>query len=408
MTVPAPGSQRVVIVGASLGGLRTASALRRLGFDGRITLAGDEPHLPYDRPPLSKEVLTGEKQPDDAIFRTPDFFEEQGIELRLGSPAVALDGDTRIITLATGDRLDYDVAVIATGARPRRLPGVEGIPKVHVMRTLDDSRAIRSDLDHARHLVVVGAGFIGSEVAASARSRGIDVTVIEAAEQPLVMAVGAEVGRRCASLHGLYGAELRCGVGVSGVEESARGLAVRLSDGTEVPCDVVVVGIGVIPNIEWLEGSGVDTDRAVVCDQYMQTSLPDVYALGDLASWYNPRFGQRMRVEHWTNTVEQSTAVARNIVNTFAGVDPVAYSGIPYFWSDQYGHRLQLVGLASRDEVVFVHDADDRPALMALYRRGDRLGGAFAIDMMGPLMKMRRLLLGDATFAEAVELAATI
>ena len=408
MSPPAPDSRSVVIVGASLGGLRTASTLRRLGFEGRITLAGDEPHLPYDRPPLSKEVLTGEKQPDEAIFRTPGFFEDQGIELRLGSPAVALDGDSRSITLGGGERLDYEAAVIATGARPRRLPGVGDIPGVHVMRTLDDSRAIRSAFDDARHMVVVGAGFIGSEVAASARSRGVEVTIIEAADQPLVMAVGAEVGQRCASLHGLYGAELRCGVGVSGVEESARGLAVRLSDGTAVPCDVVVVGIGVIPNIEWLDGSGVETDRAVICDEYMRTSLPGVYALGDLASWHNPRFGQRMRVEHWTNTVEQSTAVARNIVNAFAGDAPGAYSGIPYFWSDQYGHRLQLVGLASRDEVVFVHDATDRPALMAVYRRGDRLGGAFAIDMMGPLMKMRRLLLRDASFDEALELAAAL
>lgn len=408
MTVPAPGSQSVAIVGASLGGLRAASALRRLGFAGRITLAGDEPHLPYDRPPLSKEVLTGEKQPDDAILRTPGFFEEQRIELRLGAAALALDGEARNITLATGEQLGYDAAVIATGARPRRLPGVEAVPGVHVMRTLDDSRAIRSALDAARHLVVVGAGFIGSEVAASARSRGVEVTIIEAADQPLVMAVGAEVGQRCAALHGVYGAELRCGVGVVGVERARHGLAVQLSDGSEIRCDLVVVGIGVIPNIEWLDGSGVETDRAVVCDQYMQTSLPGVYALGDLASWYNPRFGHRMRVEHWTNTVEQSTAVARNIINAFGGDDPVAYSGIPYFWSDQYGHRLQLVGLASPDEVVFVHEADDRPALMALYRSGDRLGGAFAIDMMGPLMKMRRLLLADATFAEALEHAATL
>lgn len=407
MTVPGGGAPSVVIVGASLGGLRTASALRRFGFAGRITLVGDEPHPPYDRPPLSKEVLTGEKQPEDTFFRTPDFFEEQGMELRLGSRAVALDGDQRNITLAGGERLAYDAAVIATGARPRMLPGIEGIPRVHTMRTLDDSTAIRSDLDHARHLVVVGAGFIGSEVAASARSRGIDVTILEAADQPLVMAVGAEVGRRCASLHGLYGAELRCGAGVTGIAESVEGLAVHLSDGTSVRCDLVVVGIGVIPNIEWLDGSGVELDRAVVCDEYMQTTLPGVYALGDLASWFNPRFGVRMRVEHWTNTVEQSAVVARNIINTFNGDPPAAYAGIPYFWSDQYGHRLQLVGRASGEEVVFVHDDADRPSLMALYRNGDRLGGAFAIDMMGPLMSMRRMLMREASFDEALESAAS-
>lgn len=382
--------------------MRTASGLRRFGFEGRITLVGDEPHLPYDRPPLSKEVLTGDKQPSDAFFRDREFFDQQGIDLRLGSEAVGLDGDARTVTLGTGEILDYDAAVVATGARPRRLPGVEGTDGVHLMRTLDDARAIRSSFGEARRLVVVGAGFIGSEVAASARQAGIEVTIIEAADQPLVMAVGAGVGERCAGLHGRYGAELRCGLGVVGVEDSSEGLAVQLSDGTSVTCDLAVVGIGVIPNIEWLQGSGVETERAVVCDRHMGTSLPGVYALGDLASWYNPRFGRRMRVEHWTNTVEQSTIVARNIINTLRGEDPVAYSGIPYFWSDQYGHRLQLVGEAT-GEVVFVDDPPGEPALLALYRRGDRLAGAFAVDRMGPLMKMRRLLLQEASFDEALK-----
>ena len=404
-----PSDRRsVAIVGASLGGLRTASALRRFGFDGRITLVGDEPHLPYDRPPLSKEVLTGDKHPDDAFFRSKGFFEAQGIDLRLGSPAVRLDPGTRSIVLATGEQVDYGFAVIATGARPRRLPGVDDLAGVHVMRTLDDSKAIRAAFDRARRLVVVGAGFIGSEVAASARRRGIDATIIEAAGHPLVNAVGAEVGERCARLHGRYGTDLRCGVGVAGVEEVAGGQRVRLADGSGVSCDAVVVGIGVVPNIGWLEGSGVETDRAVVCDRYMRTSLPDVYAVGDLASWENPRFGRRMRVEHWTNTVEQSATVARNIVNTISGDAPVAYAGIPYFWSDQYGHRLQLVGLASADEVVFVHDAPGEPAMLALYRRGDHLGGAFAIDTIGPLMKMRRLLLQGARFEDALQFASEL
>lgn len=396
----------VVIVGASLGGFRTAHALRRLRFEGRITLVGDESHLPYDRPPLSKEVLTGEKAPDDTYFRTREFFDEQGIEFKPGSVAVGLDGDDRTVTLATGEKLGYEAAVIATGARPRRLPGTEGLPGVHVMRTLDDSAAIRSALEHADRVVVVGAGFIGSEVAASARDRGVAVTVLEAADQPLVAAVGAEVGQRCAALHDLYGTELRCGAGVEGIDPTSEGLAVRLAGGTAVGCDLVVVGIGVIPNIEWLEGSGVETDRAVRCDQYMRTSLPGVYALGDLASWHNPRYGEQMRVEHWTNTVQQSTTVARNIVASLAGNDPVAYDGIPYFWSDQYGHRLQLVGRASMDAPEFVHDPPDRPAMMALYRDGDRLGGAFAIDTVGPLMQMRSLLVRNAGFDEALEFAA--
>ena len=411
MSAPPPGSSAsaappVVVAGASLGGLRTAATLRSLGYEGRITLVGDEPHLPYDRPPLSKEVLTGEKEPADAALRPPEFYEEQNIELRLGSPAAGIDPGSRTVRLANGEELEYGAAVIATGARARPLPGAEGMPGVHLMRTLDDAAAVRSSLESAQRLVVVGAGFIGSEVAASARSRGVEVVVLEAADQPLAAAVGREVGERCAALHGRYGTELRCGAGVSGIRKApGGGLAVDLSGGGEVRCDAAVVGIGVIPNTEWLEGSGVETDRgAVVCDRYLRTSLPDVYAVGDLASWDNPRFGRRMRVEHWTNTVEQAVAAARNIIASSNGDDPAPYEGVPYFWSDQYGHRLQLVGLAS-DDAVFVDDPPGDPALLALYRNGDRFGGAFAIDRVSALMKLRRLLLQDTTFEEALQFA---
>ncbi len=395
----------VVVVGASLGGLRTASTLRRLGFEGDLTLVGDEPHLPYDRPPLSKEVLTGAKQAEDVYFHSSEFFEESGIQLCLGSRAVQLDTDVKKITLETGDELSYDTAVIATGARPRTLPGVVDLPGVHLMRTLDDATDICNSFDSAYRLVVIGAGFIGSEVASSAKSRGLAVTIVEAASQPLEAAVGAQVGKRCAALHEIYDVGLRCGVGVAGIEASTSGLRVNLSDGEAVLCDVAVVGIGVTPNIEWLEGSGIEVDRAVLCDQYMRTSVPDVYALGDLASWYNSVFDRRMRVEHWTNTVEQAVVVARNIL---AGDDPSPYAGIPYFWSDQYGHRLQLAGLATSDDVVFVHDPDGEQSLLALFRDGDRLVGAFAIDQVQAVMKMRALVQRQVMFDEALELAAEL
>ena len=397
-----------MVVGASLGGLRAASALRTFGFEGRITLVGDERHLPYDRPPLSKEVLTGEKEPADAVLRPAPFFEEQEIELRLGSAAAGWDAESRTVILADGEELGYEAAVIATGARARTLPGRGGLPGVHVMRTVDDATAIRSSLETARRLAVVGAGFIGSEVAASARSRGLEVDILEAAEQPLAAAVGREVGERCAALHSRYGVGLRCGAGVTGVREEENQLAVETSDGSEVRCETVVVGIGVIPNVEWLEGSGVKVERgAVVCDQFLRTSLDGVYAVGDLAEWDNPRFGRRMRVEHWTNTVEQAAAVARNICRTLDGEEPVPYEGVPYFWSDQYGHRLQLAGLAG-DDVTFVDDPPDEPALLALYREGDRLAGVFAIDRTAPLMKLRRLLLKGASFQEALQFASDL
>ena len=363
----------VVIVGASLGGMRTASGLRRLGFEGSIAPIGDEDHLPYDRPPLSKEVLQGHKDPADAYLRTPDFFDENGIDVRLGARAVALDPGARAVVVEGGGEVPYDVAVIATGARPRTLPGTEGLTRVHTMRTIDDARSILRSFASASHVVVVGAGFIGSEVAASARSRDLEVTIIEAAEQPLALAVGAEIGARCAALHEIYGTELRR-------------------------------GIGVIPNIEWLETSGIALDRAVICDEYMQTSLPGVYAIGDLASWHNPLLDRRMRVEHWTNTVEQAAAVARSI----ATGELAAYAGVPYFWSDQYGHRLQLVGSADADEVVVIDDPGDDPGLFALYRKGDRLSGAFGIDRVGAVMRMRGLLLERASYDEAQALATTL
>ena len=394
----------VVIVGASLGGMRTASGLRRLGFEGSIALIGDEDHLPYDRPPLSKEVLQGHKDPADAYLRTPDFFDENGIDVRLGARAVALDPGARAVVVEGGGEVPYDVAVIATGARPRTLPGTEGLTRVHTMRTIDDARSILRSFASASHVVVVGAGFIGSEVAASARSRDLEVTIIEAAEQPLALAVGAEIGARCAALHEIYGTELRRGIGVGGVEEADHGLRVRLSDDTAVDCDAAIVGIGVIPNIEWLETSGIALDRAVICDEYMQTSLPGVYAIGDLASWHNPLLDRRMRVEHWTNTVEQAAAVARSI----ATGELAAYAGVPYFWSDQYGHRLQLVGSADADEVVVIDDPGDDPGLFALYRKGDRLSGAFGIDRVGAVMRMRGLLLERASYDEAQALATTL
>ena len=369
---------------------------------------GDEKHLPYDRPPLSKEVLTGEKEPADAVFRPASYFEEQEIELRLGSAAAGWDAESRTVILADGEKLGYEAAVIATGARARTLPGTGGLPGVHVMRTVDDAKAIRASLETARRLAVVGAGFIGSEVAASARSRGLEVDILEAAEQPLAAAVGREVGERCAALHARYGVGLRCGTGVTGVREEENQLAVETSDGSEVRCETVVVGIGVIPNVEWLEGSGVAVERgAVVCDQFLRTSLDGVYAVGDLAEWDNPRFGRRMRVEHWTNTVEQAAAVARNICRALDGEEPVSYEGVPYFWSDQYGHRLQLAGLAG-DDVTFVDDPPDEPALLALYREGDCLAGVFAIDRTAPLMKLRRLLLKGASFQEALQFASDL
>ena len=359
--------------------------------------------------PLSKEIPDGGGAAGgNAYFRERDFFDVMDIELRLGSAVVGLDGDGRAVTLASGERIGYDTAVIATGARPRHLPGTEGLPGVHVMRTLDDSTAILSALDHADHVVVVGAGFIGSEVASSARNRGGGR---DGSRGGRPASGGGDRRRRRGNAARPCTVSTGPNSGAAPVWKASTGppdgLAVRVDGGTTVGCDLVVVGIGVIPNIEWLDGSGGrDRSGGGGATGTCARRCPMCTRWGDVASWHNARYGEQMRVEHWTNTVQQATAVARNILAFVAGDDPVAYDGIPYFWSDQYGHRLQLVGRASEDEPVFVHDPPDSPAMMALYRDGDRLGGAFAIDAAGPLMQMRGLLLRNAGFDEALDLTA--
>lgn len=391
-----------VIVGASLAGLRVAEGLRKLGDTRPIDLFGAEPHLPYDRPPLSKGVLTAEQSAGDTQFRTADELRERGIELHLGEPARGLDTERGLVMVGDAE-VSFDQLVIATGARARTIAGADHLAGVHTIRTLDDALRIRHRLTSASHVVVIGAGFIGAEVASSARKLGIDVTVVEAMASPLVRSVGEQVGAACASLHSEYGTKLLCGVGVAELEGESSVRAVVLADGTRIEADLVVAGIGVVPNVEWLEGSGVKISNGVECDEYLCTSAPNVYALGDIAMWTNPRYGESMRIEHWTTTVEQAMVVAHNVMNP---ADRVPCEAIPYFWSDQYGHRIQFAGRSNADEIVELDSAGAR--YVALYRRGDRLIGALTIDGTPLLMQLRgRMMRSADEWAECVEFAAT-
>ncbi|HJP74015.1 MAG TPA: FAD-dependent oxidoreductase [Pseudonocardiaceae bacterium] len=400
---------RLVIVGAGLTGLRAAEAARRFGFTGEISLIGAERHLPYDRPPLSKEFLTARPRAEDPpTLRGADTLAELGVELRLGATATGLDAVHRLIRVDIGGTdidLAYDALLIATGSRARSLPGTEHLTGVHTLRTVDDARQIRSALDAGARTIVVGAGFIGSEVAASASRRGAPVTVLEALPVPLAGAVGPELGKVWTELHERNGVRVRCDAGVAAIEgDHGQVQRVRLVDGTVLPADLVVVGIGAVPNTGWLATSGLEVADGVVCDQYLAAGKPGVYAAGDVVRFANPVFGgAMMRLEHWTTAAEQAVAAARNVVAELAGEPRSPFGTVPYFWSDCYESRIQFVGVPSADEIqVVVGGEAATGGLLAVYRTGDRLTGAFGVHKAKLITLCRRLIGEHATWNEAL------
>ncbi|MEU1444488.1 NAD(P)/FAD-dependent oxidoreductase [Streptomyces mirabilis] len=356
----------VAVVGASLAGLSAARSLRKQGYDGRLVVIGDELHRPYDRPPLSKEFLAGTLGEADLSLETDD--EDLRAEWLLGARAAGLDRAERAVRLADGREVRADGIVIATGAVARTLPGSEGLAGVHTLRTLDDARALRDELARGGRLVVIGGGFIGAEVASTAYALGLDVTVVEAAPTPLAGPLGATMGDVVSALHVDHGVRLLCGVGVKGLSGERRVDAVLLEDGRSIPGDIVVVGVGARPCVEWLEGSGVELDNGVKCGADGRTSLAGVVAVGDCANWYDPRAGAHRRVEHWTGARERPDAAIATLLAGGA-VEP-GVPRPPYFWSDQYGVKIQFAGHAAAADSVTIEAgaADDRDVL-AVYRR---------------------------------------
>ena len=395
--------ETIAVVGASLAGLRSAEALRRLGYAGRLVLVGEEPHRPYDRPPLSKELLRGEREPEAIALSKPESFDALKLDLRLARRASSLDPVARTLTLDDGESIRFDALIVATGAAARSLPGTPELAGIHLLRTLDDALALRDELEQRPRVAVVGAGFIGAEVAASCRHRGLDVTMIETLSLPLLTSVGQVVGEVCAQLHSDHGVEQRFGCAVEGFEGEGRVSAVKLSDGSRVDADVVVVGIGVRPATSWLEGSGLEIDDGVVCDAHCVSSSPGIYAAGDVARWYNPLCEQSMRVEHWTNAVEQANAVAENLLSG-AGAKP--FAPVPFVWSDQYDRKIQSCGWARPDdEVRIVHGSLEERRFVALFGRKGRLTGAVAMNRVRQLMGVRRQLREGIGFDAAVSQA---
>ena len=382
---------RIVIVGASAGGLATAEALRRAGHEGVITLVGDEPELPYDRPPLSKQLLSGQWEPADLALRSTTDLDAMELELRLGAPATGLNTSRRAVTLADGADVEYDTLVVATGVRPRRLPGTGGVAGVHVLRTLPDALALRAGLRPGRRLVIVGAGFVGAEVAATARALGVTVTLLESGPVPLAPAVGEGAGRFLTSLHTDHDVTVHTRAGVTGIRHTGGwATGVRLADGTVVPADDVLVAIGSLPNTQWLADSGLTVHNGLMCDEY-GAAAPGVYGVGDVARWYNPLFGVSMRVEHRTNAAGQGVAVARDLSEPSRRRP---FAEVPYFWSDQYDTKFQAYGhLRDHDEaLVLKSDLAGRQLLVA-YRKDDRLVGVLAAGMSPRTLRAWRALI---------------
>jgi len=391
----------IAIVGMSLAGLRAAETLRREGFDGRIVAIGAEPHLPYDRPPLSKEFLAGKAEPENLVLRAQGV-EDLDLDWRMERSATALDVARRELTLHDGERIRFDGLVIATGATPRTLPDQPRLAGLFTLRTLDDALALRELLHSDPRVVVIGAGFIGAEVAATCRGRGLDVTVLEALPHPMVRGLGPALGDVIASVHRDHGVDLRTDVVVEAIEGDDQVERVRLGDGTTIEADLVVVGVGVAPETRWLEGSGLDLDNGVVCDE-TGLAAPGIVAAGDVANWPNPLFdGQRMRLEHWTNAVEQGVHVAGRLLAGDEGGDR-AFAPVPFVWSDQYDRKIQTVGcLPGHTDVHIAHGTLDERQFVALYGRAGRLVGALGFNRPRQVMQYRRMIAERASFADAV------
>jgi NADPH-dependent 2,4-dienoyl-CoA reductase/sulfur reductase-like enzyme len=393
------GPEHVLVVGAGLGGLRTVEQLRQAGYEGRISLVGAEPHPPYDRPPLSKQLLAGEWEPERLSLKDDAALEDLGVRLYLGLPAVALRPGE--VELADGSVLSADAIVLATGVVARRLPGQPS--GVHTLRTLDDALALRAELDTASSLVVVGAGFIGAEVASTAAAKGVAVTVLEAAPVPLARGLGEEVGALAGRLITEGGVDLRLGARITGFAEGG----VELADGTRVPADVVVVGIGGVPDLEWLADTGLDLSDGVPCDaEGRVVGLDGVWALGDAAAWEGAD-GGRHRHEHWTSTSDQATLVARGITGTEA---PPAT--VPYVWSDQFGLKIQVIGepaAADAVEQLLGEGLDGGPikGTVVGYFAGDRLVAVAGFGAARYVVRYRVLLQEKGSREAARELAAS-
>jgi 3-phenylpropionate/trans-cinnamate dioxygenase ferredoxin reductase component len=394
-------SAGTVIVGCGLAGVTVARQLRAEGYQGPVTVVGDESEPPYDRPPLSKAMLSGAGT-GHVLLLSPDEARSLDIEMRRGSAACALDPVGRTVLLGS-ERLSYDQCVVATGSRARRVPGLRAASGVHYLRSMADARALRSALERADHLVVVGAGFIGLEVASSAVERGVAVTVVEREVMPLTRVLGQHAGYLARDLHVSHGVDLRCGVGVvqllttPGPGGADVVHALELTDGSTLPADVVVLGAGAVPNVEWLSGSGVVVDDGLVCDGHGRASVEGLWAAGDVARWPNSVTGLHVRVEQWQSALDQASIVAHNIVHR---EDLRSWDSVPYFWSDQFGRKIQFCGHPGSGSRVLTTPAGP----VVAFGSEDQLTGVLTVGQPRVLARARRLVAAQRPWSELADL----
>jgi len=364
-------------------------------------MVGAEAERPYDRPPLSKELLRGDREPEKISLSKPEAFDALELELHLGVAAEALEPGPRSLRLSNGEQLDYDGLVIATGSRARELPGSKPLPGLYTLRSLDDSLRIRAALEKSPRVAVVGAGFIGAEVAASCRQLGLEVHMIESLPSPMARVLNPRVGEVCSAAHRDHGVDLRFGVSVTALEGAGRVERLQLSDGSSLEADLVVVGIGATPETAWLESSGLPLDDGVVCDARCATPAPGVVAAGDVARWHHEGYGESIRVEHWTNAVEQADAAAARLLE---GESAPPFAPIPFVWSDQYDLKIQATGrIHPEDEMFVAHGSLEERRFVVLFGRKGRLNGALAVNRVRQLMGYRRMLRDGIGWQEALD-----
>lgn len=379
-----------------MAGTRAAETLRTAGFTGTITMVGAETQKPYDRPPLSKNYLAGDWDEERVALRKPEALDELNLTWKLGVAATSLDIAAKTIALANGESISYDGLIIATGGDVRRLPNQPTIAGIHTLRTLDDATALRNEIAEGTRVVVIGAGFIGLEAAATVKKRGADVTVLEGLEAPLIRAMGAEMGTAIGAVHERNGVVVRCGVQVASIDGDARVTGVTLTNGEVIPADVVIVGIGVSPATTWLETSGLTLRDGVVCDANLNAGPETVFVAGDVLRWPNALFADveaDMRVEHWTNAAEQGAHAATNLLAVLNGTEQTPYAAVPFFWSDQFDARIQCLGRPSANAVVDVvagNPADGK--WCAIYSVNDRLTAVLGVSQPKLVMPSRGLL----------------
>ena len=399
-------AQRHVILGASLAGATAAITLREEGADGDVILIGAEPQPPYERPPLSKAYLRGEVPFDKALVRPAAFYAEHGIQTMFGTRARRIDPSARVVELEDHRRVSFDALLIATGGRNRTvsIPGVD-LDGIYSLRTVQDADRIRAEMIAGRRAVVVGMGFIGSEVAASLRQKGLDVVVIDPSKTPLFRVLGEDVGQTIANLHRDHGVRMIFEDTVAAFEGTRRVGCVVTKAGLRLECDFAVVGIGIEPAVEALADSGIHVDNGVVVDEYCQTNASGIYAAGDVANHYHPVFDRRIRVEHWQNAIKQGAAAARNMLGR-----RIAYDEIHWFWSDQYDANLQYAGFHTQWEQLVVRGRLDSGSYLACYVNDGRIDAAVGLNRakevrrVMPLIKARRPVNLEQLRDESVDL----